>query len=106
MVPKLQVIFKQALVFVLSKIKPRLGLAIVSSQKTWGTCVCMASVGKRRTCQMKCSHSVPSVVDHCPPLEGIKTAQILLESLLQTLACVLCLESLLAEQHAPSLHLV
>lgn len=32
------------------------------------------------TCQMKCSHSVPSVVNHCPPLEGIKTAQILVQT--------------------------
>lgn len=39
-----------------------------------------ASMRKRVTCQMKYSHWIPSVVNHCPPLEGIKTAQILLKT--------------------------
>jgi len=29
---------------------------------------------------MKCSHSNPSVVNHCPPLEGIKTAHVLVKA--------------------------
>ena len=43
-------------------------------------CLRAANVKKRVTGQMKCSHSVPSVVNHCPPLEGIKTAEILLKT--------------------------